>query len=89
MKILQARPWKTANNNRNQKNPPCTGWSNCTALKLHKLKYCTKLDEKACTVLNFPLLPHSLPLSASLQFSHKLAENLSTTTLKSNPVYDV
>ena len=33
-----------------------------------------ELDKKSCTVLNFPLLPHSLPLSASLQFSEKLAE---------------
>ena len=30
-------------------------------------------------VLNFPLLPHGIPLSASLQVSEKLAESLSTT----------
>ena len=30
-------------------------------------------------VLNFPLLPHGLPLSASMQFSEKMADNLSTT----------
>ena len=35
--------------------------------------------DKASTVLNFPLLPHGLPLSASLQFLEKLAEKLSTT----------
>ena len=30
-------------------------------------------------VLNFPLLPHSLPLSASQQCSEKLAENIANT----------
>ena len=30
--------------------------------------------------MNFPLLPHGHPLSASLQFSEKLAENIATTS---------
>ena len=40
----------------------------------------TELDQKACTVLNFPLLPYGLRLSHCLTaIFGKMAENLSTT----------
>ena len=51
----------------------------CVRLSVTKIQFlqlnlhCTELDYKACMVLNFPLLPHGLPLSAPQQFLEKLA----------------
>ena len=84
---LPSSAWPRTRSSLSRRSPPSlavcvcemSGWLEMNHDSANHVLYWVGLKSLHCTVLNFPLLPHGLPLSASKQFSEKLAENLSTT----------